>query len=371
MIGHLVRHHPLLDGMPKLMGMAFASASIAGNVMVFRVLSRGKDAPMFEGSLVWFEVVLLLLAAGGLLLKGAETRSSTWYLGLPIAAKQLWRSHLLVFLASFLVLVLVQWGVVVGFVYLMEALVNQSIVAKPLLLQSVIAPCLMGLFVTGALGAYQPHLADLSQSVGYKRFKEILPLVAGALLVGLSFLPPLVALLPAVAGLVLARRAGTRLPASLTFGEGVTSRVGIGAGPSWDSLGTLTRPRSPRRWTVSLGFINQLFKIPYPYIVGLGVFVAFFTAMMAGFSMVGGDTTRDFARLNHYGLAVYLLLAMAGEFTQRLHKVDAMPIDRRVLLAYLVVPMAVSVIVGYGGSRAWIAYRDIPEERVHLQDEEG
>ncbi len=194
MIGHLVRHHSLLDGMPKLMGMAFASASIAGNVMVFRVLRHGKDAPMFEGSLVWFEVVLLLLAAGGLLLKGAEGRSSTWYLGLPISAQQLWRSHLLVFLVCFLVLVLVQWGVVVGFVYLMEALVNQSIVAKPLLFQSLIAPCLMGLFVAGALAAYQPHLADLSQSAGFKRFKEILPLAAAALLVGLSFLPPVVGL---------------------------------------------------------------------------------------------------------------------------------------------------------------------------------
>ncbi len=161
------------------------------------------------------------------------------------------------------------------------------------------------------------------------------------------------------------------MPATLTFGEGVTPGAGSGADTTWDSLGTLTRPHSSRRWTVNLGFINQLFKIPYPYIVGLGVFVAFFTALMAGLSMVGGDATKEFVRLNHYGLAVYLLLALAGEFTQRLHKVDAMPIDRRVLLAYLVVPMAVSVIVGYAGGRAWINYRDVPEERVHFQDEYG
>jgi len=371
MIGHLVRHHPLLDGMPKLMGMAFASASIAGNVLVFRVLRHGEDATQFEGSLVWFEVVLLLLAAGGLLLKGAEARSSTWYLGLPIPAQKLWRSHFLVVMACLMVLILLQWGVVVGFVFLMEALVERPIVAKSILLQSVIAPSLMGIFVAGALASYKPHLADLSQSAGYKRFKEILPLAAGALLVGLSFLPPVAGLVPVVGAMVLARRACRQLPATLAFGEGVTDGAGGKAGRSWDSLGTLTRPYSTRRWTVSLGFINQLFKIPYPYIVGLGIFVAFFTAMMAGLSAVGGDTTRDFVRLNHYGLAVYLLLAMAGEFTQRLHKVDAMPIDRRLLLAYLVVPMAVSVIVGYAGSRAWITYRDIPEERVYLQDEEG
>lgn len=371
MIASMMRHHPLMGKLPKLLGISLATASVMGNILVFKQLSQSAETADGGGTPIWLPLLILLVAGVAVLTQGAQVRSKPWFLGLPVHARNLWRAHYLVVCLALLSVVLFQWVVVVGFVAMMEALTERVIVPATALIPALVNPALLALFLGALVASYRPDLADLSQSFGWKRRRYLMLGVALITLLVVSFLPLPVGLFPAAMGALYASRARRKISQGLDLGNGLGKARGAVRLKVWDALATAPQIYRPRPLWLNLGVINQLFKIPYPYVVFLGMFVAFFTVMMAGVSLNRNVVLSDMLRLNNIGLVIYLLVALAGEFTQRLHKVDHLPVDRNQLLRYLVVPLALSVVLGYGGGRWSLDLRNAPDEKIHFQNDYG
>ena len=387
MIAGLVRHHPLFKTMPKLLPAMGLVATLTVNILTWKAL-QAKDAalttftlkiltfqlpetPDYSISLFWFQLVTLVVTGAGLLFRGANIRTSPWHLSLPLPAEKLWRSHFLALLIGLLSLLAFQGLVVVAMLRVLTLLTERNIIPYSQLALAFVNPALVLIFLAGLVAAFRPDLADLSQSRSWKRYRIIILLLMVVILFGLTFLPVLWGVFPAAWGLAVACRARRSLPLGLNLGNGPGQGVMSAVTGTWDKLAAAPIIFNPRSKLVDPAILNQLFKIPYIYVVLFMMMPGFFGLQMAGLSLYDSSTHGEIFRLRYYFLGIYLLFAFVGEFVLRLHKVDALPVDRRSLLRYLVLPGMAVLLLSYGGTRLWIDYQEFPQEKVSFQDRYG
>jgi hypothetical protein len=224
----------------------------------------------------------------------------------------------------------------------------------------------------GALvAAYRPRLADLADSPGWKRYRILLTTAGDILLIGLHYVPLWVSLLPVLLSAVVVFRAHRKVPLALATGESSSRNGGKSEARDWSWLagaGTNYRGDGPR---VSLHVLNQLNKVPYPWIWTFGVFVAFFGVLLAGVPLVDRSFRPEIWRLSNFFMVVYALFAFMGEFSLRLHRVDALPVNRRALLRYMVAPGIVALLLSYGGGRLYEEVKHTPQEHIRFQYAHG
>lgn len=327
----LVRRHELIRALPKTVGAAMATATIALNLLVFEVL-RGRDwLGLDRGSL--FEMMILI---GGLyLLAMNETgrRSSRWAQALPVDARTLWTGHVhALFVASSLV-VLAMAAVVMIFASLIERFDPLEFLGPGTVVVRFVRPWLVMLAVSLVLGAWRPRLADPHRAAGWNRIRLGVALGAVLVLTILQYLPLVVGIFPVIAAGLWVRRARGDLPPVLELADQP------GAGPVADSA---TVPRLGgwiRHWLI----LRQLFKWPLSWIIGIPMTFLLGLVMGGAFSV---SSDADFARYFNAWITAYLMIAFVGHFLENLHRVEHLPVGRGLLLRWLVLPNLVALLAG-------------------------
>ena len=370
MTANLVRHHPVFDGLPKLLGIAAASSLTAINLVFFQQ-AKADEAGIWAGSsFPWFALIVFASAAA-ILFRGADRRAREWHLGLPLPAGRLWLAHGLALLGGTLGILYFQGILVSLFLGLMQALTHKIFWPWSDLLLTFVRPTVVLVCLSTWVLAYRPDLAALSGHKTWRRDRFILACLGEGLLVALFYLPLWVTLLPLMLSLGWAARAAGAVPPTLELG----SEPGLGGGAAgaeaWDSLargGSLYGGGGPR---LSVHILNQVSKIPYPWTWLFAVFGGFFAVLLAGVPLLERSFDSEILRLQNVFMAVYILFAFFGEFTFRLHKVDHLPVDRRALLRYIALPGVLVFVLFYGGGRVAEQWRAQPHEHIHFQDAYG
>lgn len=368
----VVRHHPLFRSLPKLMGIVTALSSLAINILTFRIFKSAEGMVAYDGQpLLWFQMIVLMGAAAGLLWRGAHMRSEYWYTGLPIPAEQLWRGHLFAMLAGFMGLLAMQLVVSGGFIQLLNHLVGHPVMPWGKLAMVFVRPALVLVFLAGMVASFEPSLVDLTKAPGWAPRRWLLLASTALILLVLSFLPSVVGFIPAAFGVGFAWRSRRHLSPGLVMGEAGEDAAAESDLKQWnDDSNSKVKYRGDSP-LVNLAVINQLFKIPYQYTFLMGLFIGFFGILLAGANPFSEGAMRDSFRLNNVFITLYLLFALTGEFAQRLHKVDALPVSRVKLLRYLVLPGLLAMLLSYGGGRLWMEWKNVPDEKIQFQDAYG
>jgi len=96
---------------------------------------------------------------------------------------------------------------------------------------------------------------------------------------------------------------------------------------------------------------------------GLPFILLFGVVAGGGLSVVDPDL--ELLRYVYVFMGAYLLFAMTGPRTIRLHHLDALPVSRRVMFAVLVLPYAASFVAGYGVGALLLSSQGRKTELVH------
>lgn len=341
----LARRHELLHSSPKMLLAAMAGATFAVNVLTFRIVGSGQQVVTDVWATFLLEAVLLAGFAATLFKSEAGRRCRAWEAALPLPSYSLWRSHFLALVLSGLVAVGATAVVMVGFILLLRGGIDRPLLADSQLVLMGVRPLLLMVAASGLVALRRLDLTDLADDRGW-------PVARGALVAGMyaallvfHLLPPAYAILPVVAVSALLLRARSRLPQVLeawpSGAEASAGRVAAGTDPQElpvSASGSVTRRVVMR----------QLFKWPMnwilmpPFLLGGGLLLAGF---LPNHTEAGFDDPS--MRLMNFWIIVYMLLAVIGHFVENLWRVDHLPVGRRRLLLWAVLPNVVALLVGY------------------------
>jgi len=317
--------------LPKTAAAAMATATVGLNLLVFESLRTMRYLGMDRGTL--FELTILL---GGLYLLAMEPtgrRCSRWAQGLPVRAVTLWTGHVHALLVAVSVIVLAMASVVLALTLLIHRFDPLEFLTPHLVLTHFARPWLILLAVVLGLGAWRPECVDPVRLPAWRRVRLVAALAAVAALVLLGPLPLVVALFPVAAAGILARRAKTALPPVLVLADRPEGRAAAD-GETVPSGGW---------WVVHVVVLRQLFKWPLTWILGLPM--TFLLGMILG-GAFSASQDADFARYFNLWITIYVMIAFAGFFLEKLHLVDHLPLSRAVLFGWLVLPNLAALLLG-------------------------
>ncbi len=321
LILQLTGRHEILRTQPKLIAVASISGVLVMNVLAFNAAKS--DRALEPGMLDFF----LVQAA------------------LPLTAQQVWRSHNLALMLGGLVSILMTAVVVAVVNFLMSATTNLALLQWSHLSEILVRPALLVLVISGLVSIRRTDLIDLTDDPGWPRLRlRLLALLLGLLIV-LQFLPLATGAVPVMVISVLVGRARNDLSNSME-----ALPVGSEAGSPYHPTGA-AMPVAASSRPLNFTIMRQLFKWPLNWIVGMP-FLVLFGFLLGGF-LPGLDPGRfddNSMRVVQYFIAVYLLLAFGGHFLENMWRVDHLPISRRRLLVWLMVPNMIALSLGYGGS---------------------
>ena len=239
---------------------------------------------------------------------------------------------------------------IVLFNVLMRDLTDLGLLAGRQLTELVVRPALLVLALGTAVAARRVELADLADDPGWKRHRAVLVVAAVLLLAGLSSQPLVYSLLPVIAASVWLGRVRTQVPETLEVmpaGAGRSSANASADDPA-DAAAALG-PVGASRWAIDRVVMRQLFKWPLNWIVMLP-FLVLFGLLLAGFlpGSEGNAFGRGYLRAVNWFIVVYLMYSSVGHFLENLWRVDHLPLSRRRLMAWLVLPTVIFLMLGYG-----------------------
>lgn len=268
------------------------------------------------------------------------SRCTLFDLGLPISARRIWLSHLAAMAAASTV-------VVVGSVWIV------AVAARSL--GGTVAPTVsvwsVGLLVEAVavlavilLELLHPSLARVPTTPGRVAWTVLVVGALLALVTGLAGAGPIGALVPAALAVAAFAWTYRSLPRAFVIvpREPAVERAAVAAPP--ERAGHDLRPTRRRVWLVTF---RSLWTGPkelgfYPFIVLFGLF---FGNALSAWS--GESETQDL-RFLYVPMATYMLVAFVAPRLASLHRVDPLPIPRRVLLAGLFLPAVLALVASYG-----------------------
>jgi hypothetical protein len=345
----LIRQDPALQGLPPWftitagVGVALLGAM---SVLIYVAADRGTPPDSELLFTVAFTVVWLGMAVF-LLSPGARTRATDFSLGLPIEARSISIvHHIAVLLAS-----LATWALLIGIFLVGNRVVGifggEEFLPKRYALDLAVSLPVGFSLVIAVLQAPARERCTLPLRRSYAGLWVLT--VFGTLILTLALIRlPLafVFVLPAAAAAVLL---WNRNRAPLTFlvapreaapgaeppaatdeaGWAASRRPHSGLSYHWFLLRTVHRATMKK---------NALPFVGYPTMLVLG-------AALSGVFAVRAD--EGALRFDLIVITAYMVLAFFGGLIQNLHRVDALPISRRRLLAMLVLPPVLTMIAGY------------------------
>lgn len=362
MIARLVLRHEIVRNLTKPLLITVVTVSLVLNILAFQMAQESSSLFLdgYRGVLAQFAFLVPVVMI--LLLGKAPERCRRWEAGLPLATGPLWWSHLLALVFSFLMLILVTGVSFLGFGFLIGVFSNEHVLDLADLLRLVTRPVAASLMAACLIAAWRPGLGLLADETGWLRHRFVVIFFSAALLGLLLVLPPLFSLLPVVLAVVIARRTASGLPAALTMTGGADgggeSAWATEMNADWSAVG-------PSRRVVWLTILRTLFKWPLNWLA-LMPFTFLFGLMMSGYGILGLD--EPYIRFLNFFMSVYILFASVNHFAENLYKVDHLPIDRRILLRWLVVPVAGIFMLGYGTGRVMESYSPDRQEKVSFEN---
>lgn len=362
----LVRRNAAFRGLSKPLLLSVLTAMFVGNLMAF---SAGpEDGPVFD--VRWLnlagQIALVLPAIFVMSLGQAGGRARRAELSLPLPAISLWRAHFVALAVAVGMILALTFAALVGLGHLLTDATDRFQPDLLAGLQLVVRPGAVCFGVVALLAAWRPGLARPELAAGWTRWRLGLGVGALLLVALLTLLPAALAVVPAMVGVLAVGRAQRLLGATLDLGAAAEPNGGSAARApgqvDWSDV-----PAAPR--TVHLLIIRTVLKCP-SYLVFMTLLLVVIGIALSGF--LTRDSDSDAMRLSSFFLIVYILFSPVGVFINSLHKLDHLPIARRVLLAWLLLPGSASLICGYGLGQLGLTLQPDRSTQMHfVNDVEG
>jgi len=357
----LILRHPALHDLAKPILFTAVTVSLVLNILAFQMV-RTQSPELVQGSRAVVAQFAFLVPLVMILLMGrASTRCRSWEASLPIPARSLWWAHLGALSLAVQFLILVTSIAFLGFGFLISAFSGHPIIGIGALAGLVLRPMLVSLTATCLIGLWRPSQVLLSAASGWPRHRSVVILVACGLLAMAAVLPVYLAALPLLVVLVQVIRTSRGLPPALDMG-GIRAHEGseVGEPDIWTSS-------DPSPQVVRLMILRTLFKWPQSWIA-MGPLVLLFALMVSDVGIMGLD--EPYLRFINFFMVVYILFLMGNHFMENLYKVDHLPLDRRRLLRWLVLPVTGVFFAGYLSGQVIAKIHAEPAEEIVFENAE-
>jgi hypothetical protein len=285
-------------------------------------------------------------------------RSTRLDLGLPIEAGRLWASHLLATFitgtATFAFLLALTLMTMGGLADLGES----SVFPRADFLRTS-AFLYGGLLLAGVL-LTRPQPDQRSIRLGRPAIimTSLLMIVLGTIAYALSFLPLAAAIILPALAVSLAWRQRVNLPESLSLAPKLADESPALSHDS-ETLHYRRESQSTLTWKIYTFISYGSGKHPsfpwlvFPFLIAFGLLLSGFLAYWRDWSSL---------EFNFIALTSYSLFAFAGGSLKKFFQFDALPLTRRSLFAYLVLPGLINLAIGYGAGVLGLALLREPGE---------
>ncbi len=364
MIARLVLRHEIIQNLTKPLLITVVTITLVLNILTFKMVQNEGTFLLDGFGAVPAQFVFLLPMITILLMGKAGTRCRFWEAGLPLAARDLWWAHFLALASACLFLILVSGVTFAGFGILNASLIGRTFFNLADVFRLMIRPIAVSLTAAGLVAVWRPGMGRPAEEPGWSRYRSLVIVISMGLLGFLVVVPPVFLLIPlTLTGLVVGR-AGRALPIAMAMAGGETrgavTRAPAFAVKQWETVG-------PSRRVVVLMLLRTLFKWPVSWLAIVPL-ASLFGLMMSGRDILGMD--EPYVRFMNFFMTVYILFALADPFMKNLHKVDHLPVDRRILLRWLVFPITGMFLLGYGAGRVLDTVDPDRSEKIVFDNDE-
>jgi len=356
MIGRLVLRHEIIQNLAKPLLITVVTITLVLNILTFKMARNGGTSLLDGFGAVQAQFVFLLPVIMILLMGKAGARCRFWEAGLPLAARKLWWAHFLALASASLFLILVSGVTFAGFGALNAAFIGKTFFNLADVLRLMVRPVAVSLTAAGLVAVWRPGMGRLAEEPGWSRHRALVIMISVGLLGLLVMVPSVFLVVPLVLTGLVAVRVNRILPLAMSMSGSETrgAAAASAAAEKWEAVG-------PSRRVVVLMLLRTLLKWPVSWLAMVPL-AALFGLMMSSRDILGMD--EPYLRFMNFFMAVYILFALTGHFVKNLHKVDHLPVDRRTLLRWLVVPITGFFLLGYASGRIMDTVDPISNEKI-------
>ncbi len=366
MITSVVLRHEVLRRLPKLLGVTIALASFIFGVVAYLGALDLVDEMLQDWTITILQVIIFINGTFLLMTSEAGQRCRKGELALPVKGRVWWQGHYFSLLLGGVCLILV-YSIFPLLPYLLgnklpeplyPALATDGV---KYLWQIFGLPLLVYVLALDILILWFPSSAQPGHEKGWSRRLGILVVLLTGLLILISRFE-LILLLFFALGIMGFFHARVRIPDALSMAQKYSPSAGS---EKWSSHETKHGTPLILHFTI----MKMLFKWPVNWLLLLP-FIGFFGMLLGGFNPITDDP--ESMRFSNFFMCVYVMLAGAGHFTEKLHLLDFLPVNRRTILAWLVWPAILMLGMGYGLGQ-WQASGQYAEAEVisFINDEAG
>jgi hypothetical protein len=342
MIPRLIWRHEIIHSLAKPLLITVTTVSLMLNILAFQMAKTQSEALVVGSRGILAQFVFLIPFVVILWMGRADNRCRPWEAGLPVPSRSLWWAHVGALVLATVLLIGVSSLAFVGFGSLIGAFSDKGVFRWLELRNLVARPAAASVTAAFLVALWRPASARLASFPGWTRYKMLVLVGAIVLMTLLLTVPPVFAAVPVAMAGLWAMRTSRALPSAFDLG-GTGNGDGLRAGEAADW--TVSAPSAR---VVRIMVLRTLFKWPVSWI-GLGPIALLFGMMMSGTRVLGLD--EPYLRYMNFFMTVYILFAMSNHFMENLYKVDHLPLDRRTLFRWMVLPVTLFFIAGYGGGR--------------------
>jgi len=358
MIARLVLRHEIIQNLTKPLLITVVTVTLVLNILTFK-MAQNEGTSLLDGfGAVPAQFVFLLPVIMILLMGKAGTRCRFWEAGLPLEVRKLWWAHFLALASASLFLILVSGVTFAGFGALNAAFIGKAFFNLADVFRLMVRPVAVSLTAAALVAVWRPGVGHLAEEPGWFRYRTLVIVVSVGLLGLLVVLPQVFLLVPLVLIGLVTVRSNKALPLAMSMSgsesPGEAAMSPSSAAEKWEAVG-------PSRRVVVLVLLRTLLKWPVTWLA-LVPLAVLFGLMMSGRDILGMD--EPYLRFMNFFMTVYILFALTGHFVKNLYKVDHLPVDRRTLLRWLVVPITGFFLLGYSAGRIMDTLDPVTNEKI-------
>ena len=342
MIASVIFRHDVLRRLPKIMGVTIALASVVFGFVSYLGALNQLTGAWHDWILTILQVVIFINATILLMTPEAGQRCRVWELSLPVKGYLWWQGHYLSLLLGGASLI-----VVYSIFPLLPFLLGNKLQDPlyPSLASDGVTylwhvfglPFLVYVLTLDIIALWFPASAHPGQEKGwFLRLGILIPLLTGLLILVSRF--ELTFFLIFILGLMGLLHSRVRIPETLSLARKHSESA---ESEKWNPHEMAGQAPLILHFTI----MKMLFKWPVNWLLLLP-FIGFFGMLLGGFNPITDDP--ESMRFSNFFMCIYVMLAGAGHFTEKLHQLDFLPINRRTILGWLVWPATLFLLLGYG-----------------------
>ncbi len=341
MITSVVLRHEVLRQLPKILGVTFALASVIFGLVAYWGAMDTVAGISQNWILTLLQVFIFINASFLLMTSEAGLRCRAWELALPVQGRLWWKGHYLSLMLGGVCLILV-YSIFPLFPYLLGNKLQEAL--YPVLEENAITylwqifglPFLVYVLALDILVLWFPASAQPGNEKGWSlRLGFLIASLTGLLVLVSHF--ELTLLLLFALGIMGLLHARAQIPDALSLAQKKTIFTDS---EKW----SIPEPGTRSGLIIHFTIMRLLFKWPVNWLFLLP-FIGFFGMLLGGFNPITDNP--EAMRFSNFFMSVYVILAGAGHFTEKLHLLDFLPVNRRTILAWVVWPAILMLGLGY------------------------